>query len=218
MTDLLTEALPALIGAALSPLGLLMAVAMLPGRGGVARTLGLLAGAALPRAAFAAVAIFFGSLLASSSKIFSWVELILGAALLILGLRALAKRLTGRAGDAQPSDQDTHAGASPRQALVIGIGFMLGNVSTEILFLSAMKDVAASKIGLDERLLVAAAAIVITLTTIWLPLVFTIALPKTAARMLDGVSAFMQRHHQSIFIVLVLAFGVYMVAEGASAL
>lgn len=224
MADLLAETVPLALGAAISPILLLMTVAMLSGQGRTGRTLAFLCGATVPLVAVAVAVIVAGAALSfrASPHALAVVDLLLAALLFLLAGRALARALRERQGSASvaaPADDSSrHAGVAPARAFAVGIGATATNITSLILFLPAVKDVAAAPVALGTRALVAAVLIVITLAMVWLPLSLSLLAPGSADRVLARLAAAFRRNRRRTVIALGFGFGAYLLIRGLGGL
>jgi hypothetical protein len=111
------------------------------------------------------------------------------------------------------STDATHAG---HLAAAFGLGLvaMASNVTTIVLFLPAVRDIARA----DVTTLDAAVALLVLLTVTLLPAllpVLAVSLGGAAGRrLLDRVGAFTQAHHETIAAVVSFAFAVYLGLSG----
>jgi hypothetical protein len=91
---------------------------------------------------------------------------------------------------------------------------MATNFTSLILFLPAMKEVAAASLPLDLRTIVAALVVAIVLSTIWLPLALSVVAPRLVDAMLKDVAAFFEKNQRGVTILLGLGFGAYLLVRG----
>lgn len=220
MGRLLAETLPLAVGAAVSPIVLAITIAMLTGTGRTARALAFLAGESIPLLAAAGIILGFGASVSfqASPGTMVAIDLVSGAVLLLVGLRALRREIAERGAPADPGDladiHEQHAGVAPSRAFAIGVGSMTTNFTSLILYLPAMKAVASSPLGLPDRLVVTALAVIVVLSTVWLPLVLSLAAPETADRVLSRAAAAFHSHKRKVTIALGLGFGAYLLVHG----
>ena len=224
MGQLLAETLPLALGAAVSPIVLAITIAMLTGTGRTARALAFLAGESIPLLAFAGIILAFGASVyfQASPGTMAAIDLTFGAILLLVGLRALRREIAERGAPADPGDlaelHEQHAGVAPGRAFAIGLGSMTTNFTSLILYLPAMKTVAASALPLPDRLVVAVLVIGVVLSTVWLPLVLSMAAPDTADRVLSRAAAAFHSNKRKVTIALGLGFGAYLLLHGLEGL
>jgi hypothetical protein len=213
--SLLAQTLPLALGAAISPIVLAITVAMLTGEGRGPRAIAFLAGAAIPLVALSALIMFFGSgvSLKVPASVQGPLDLAFAALLLFVGGRALVRQLRGApAGSARSHDE--HRGVAPSRAFAIGLGSMATNFTSLILFLPAMKAVAAAPVTPGARAIAAAVIVAIVLSTIWMPLLLITVAPRTVDALLADVAAFFEKNQRAVAIVLGLGFGAYLLIRG----
>ncbi len=215
MSSLLAQTLPLALGAAVSPIVLAITVAMLTGEGRGPRALAFLAGAAVPLVVIASAILIFGSRLSFRlpAGVLGPLDLLFAGLLLFIGVRALWRQLRG-APAGRPGSHDEHRNVAPARAFAIGLGSMATNFTSLILFLPAMKEVAAASLPLDLRTIVAALVVAIVLSTIWLPLALSVVAPRLVDAMLKDVAAFFEKNQRGVTILLGLGFGAYLLVRG----
>lgn len=224
MHQLLAETIPLALGAAVSPIVLAITIAMLTGPGRTARALAFLSGESIPLLVLAGLLLVFGAAVSfkASPGAMAVIDLVFGAVLLLVGLRALGRELAERGAPADPGDlaelHQQHSGTPPGRAFAIGVGSMATNFTSLILYLPAMKTVAGSPLPLPDRLTVTVLLIVVVLSTVWLPLLLSLAAPDTADRVLSRAAAAFHSHKRKVTIVLGLGFGAYLLLRGLAAL
>lgn len=222
--QLLAETLPLALGAAVSPIVLAITIAMLTGTGRTTRALAFLAGESIPLLAFASLLLVFGASVSfkASPGAMATIDLVFGAVLLLVGLRALRHEIAERGSLADPGDlaeiHEQHAGVAAARAFAIGVGSMATNFTSLILYLPAMKTVAASPLALPDRLVVTVLVIAVVLSTVWLPLVLSLAAPDTADRVLSRAATAFHSNKRKVTIVLGLGFGAYLLLRGLGSL
>ena len=216
---MLLETLPLALGAAVSPIVLAITVAMLTGPGRTPRALAFLAGEAVPLLALAGLILLFGGgvSLKVSPTALTALDLVFAGILLAVGLRALWRALH-RVPAKPPSTDDSHANVAPRRAFAIGVGSMTTNFTSLLLYLPALKLVAAADLTTADELIAAALVIVLVLSTVWLPLSLTRIAPITAEAALARIAATFQRNERLVTIVLGLGFGLYLLVRGLNGL
>lgn len=216
---MLLETVPLALGAAVSPIVLAITVAMLTGPGRTHRALAFLAGEAVPLLVLAGLVLLFGSgiSLKVSPTTLTALDLVFAAILLAVGLRALSRALR-KVPAKPPSTDDSHANVTPRRAFAIGVGSMSTNFTSLLLYLPALKLIAAGGLAFADELIATAVVIVLVLSTVWLPLSLTHIAPATADAALARIAATFQRNERRVTIVLGLGFGLYLLLRGLSGL
>lgn len=216
---MLLETVPLALGAAVSPIVLAITVAMLTGPGRTRRALAFVAGEAIPLLALAGLILLFGSgvSLKLSPTALTVLDLVFAAILLAIGLRALSRAV--RKVPVKPtSSTDSHATVTPRRAFAIGVGSMCTNFTSLLLYLPALKLIAAGDLAFADELIATALVIVLVLSTVWLPLSLTRIAPATADAVLTRIAATFQRNERRVTILLGLGFGLYLLVRGLNGL
>lgn len=212
---MLLETVPLALGAAVSPIVLAITVAMLTGPGRTRRALAFLAGEAVPLLALAGLILLFGT--GISLKVpptaLTVLDLVFAVILLAVGLRALSRALH-KVPVEPPSSTDSHANVTPRRAFAIGVGSMSTNFTSLLLYLPALKLIAAGDLAFADELIAAALVILLVLSTVWLPLALTRIAPATADAALARIAATFQRNERRVTILLGLGFGLYLLVRG----
>lgn len=208
------QILPLLLGAAISPVATTGMIAELSQKNKpITRGFLYLLGTAIPLLIIGLPGIFLFSHLSiqsSSTRIDSWVDLLAGLALLIVGIKVLVS----------PSKSShTHHAQSKKsvsilQTIGLGSALMVTNFSTLVLFFPAIKSIADSQVEVVQKLGLLILSIVVTLSIIALPLIIRIVLPSRSAQLLEHLSNFMTKHMREITLSLLFVFGVYLIIRG----
>jgi threonine/homoserine/homoserine lactone efflux protein len=98
--------------------------------------------------------------------------------------------------------------------LIFGVVTMATNVTTIMLFIPAMNDIAAADAGFTAKAATALAVLLITTIVVWVPLALDLAAPHTAGRVLGGLSRFLSVHQRVVGIVVAFAFATYLTVKG----
>ncbi len=214
MQEVFLHILPLLVGAAISPVATIGMIAVLttkdsPKLKGVT----YLIGATIPLLVIGIPGIFLFANIQfkpANSNVSSTVDLVAGLLLLALAVKNFLKK---------PSSKPTKKAKSHNQlglgkSLVLGTGLMITNFSTIVLFLPAVKDIATSSLDDIEKLSVLFMSIPVVMTMIALPLIIATLFPNSSKGLLEKLRLFMTRHNRLIIQVMLLVFGVYLVAKG----
>lgn len=218
MSALLVKLIPLALGAALSPV-ILAAVVLILGSPVRPR---------LRIAAFGAgaltvlVLVGIGGLLvfthtvsraAHRSEAEAAVDLALGLVLLALAARA-ALRGPAPLRPAHSSSKRTGVAAT----LGLGVAMMATNLSTLVLFLGALKEIDAAKVGPGNEAVALTVLIAIAMTPIWLPITIYQVAPQSFQHILGRVGTFTKSHKRAISLAVFTAFGLYLLLKGALAI
>lgn len=206
--------LPLLLGAAISPVATVGMIAVLTSKY-KPKLMGLafLFGAILPLLIIGIPGIFLFSnlqLKPANSNISSILDLVAGLLLLGLALKNFLKKPSNKTSNKPKS----HKELGPAKSFVLGTGLMITNFSTIILFIPAVKDIAQSTLSSVEKMTVLFASIPIVMSIIMLPLIIATIMPHSSRNILENFRVFMTRHNRTIIQVMLLVFGIYLLAKG----
>jgi threonine/homoserine/homoserine lactone efflux protein len=146
----------------------------------------------------------------TDSAFFGWVDLFFAAVLVVIAVRSLLARAPKPAKDRSSRLAD----APTYDYLAFGVVMMLTNVTTLMLYIPAMNDIAASDASITAKAATAVLVLFITTIVVWVPLGLDLVAPHTAGRMLGGLSRFLADHQRVVGIVVALAFAAYLGLKG----
>jgi cytochrome c biogenesis protein CcdA len=213
MSSLLGQIIPLALAAAISPVIFLLQVNTLTGPRPIARGSALTAGAAIVLIVVSAIGVALGGTgFSSRDSLQAILNIVLGALLVAVGLRALL-----RPPKPKPSEQDAKPTSIGRSFLT-GAGGMASNVTTFALYIPALALIAGSELGLGKRGIAALIILAITLMLAWVPLVLAAAVPGVPSRLLPALGEWMTRNNRWIQVVLGFGFGIWLVAKGINGL
>ena len=210
--SLLLRVLPLAFGAALSPTLLTVIVLLLAGGKTRRPAVAFAAGTAtLSVAAGAAVLLVFRGALDAPHHVTGHrgaiVDTVCGVLLLGLAVRTMMHTPT-------PDEPTARHLLGSRAAFALGLGIMASNFSSLVLYFAALKDIVRSQAGTPTTVIVTGVFIVIMLLPVELPLVLTVLVPDSSARILDAIGTSVKRHSRTIAIVVLVVFGVYLLLKG----
>lgn len=218
----LAEVLPLALGAAVSPLLLTATLLVLSGRDRpLARGFAVALGAALPLAALGAIGLIaFRHTVqpdggGSHSEASAWIDLGLGLLLLVLAAVELRRRPAEKPDAEKPAPQSQ---SGLWRSALLGLGMMLTNFTTAILYIDAVKEIARSGIEASEQLIVLAAVLAVTLIPVLVPVLAYAIAPGAASRVLGRLGDWVEGHRRAISIALLLGFGLYLTLKGVAEL
>jgi len=142
----------------------------------------------------------------------AWVDLFFAAVLLGVAVRWIVHP---PARDEKPK---AHRQGGLATFAALGVVIMLTNVTTLVLFMPAMRDIAIADSPFDSKATATAVVFVITTTVLWLPLLLSVMAPHTADRVLQPVNRFLATHTRLVTIVVSLGFAVFLGFKGLSRL
>lgn len=215
------KVLPLALGAAISPVILLLQVATLASpRYAVRRALVVLGATALVVALVMVAVVVTDHQATTVPKadpvVGGWIKVVLAILLLAGAVRvALAKAPEEKSPSASDlADVKVHAG----RYFLLGVGAMVTNITTIVLLVPATRDAATADLASGDRLVVLAAVFVITLFPAYAPLLVLAALGKRGPRALAAMSVWLHAHHKAVTVVVSLGFSLYLGISGWIAL
>jgi len=216
------KVLPLALGAAVSPVILLLQVATLASpRFPVRRALIVLVATALVVVGVMAAVVVTDHAAAevprSDTIVGGWIKVVLAIVLLAVAVHAaLAPAPEERA---PPSGAD--AADAPLHAVryfALGAGAMLTNLTTIVLLVPATRDAATADLSSGDRLVVLGVVFVITLLPAYAPLLVLAAMGRRGPTALASLSRWLRGHHKAVTVVVSLGFSLYLGISGYVAL
>ncbi len=218
MNGVIGEILPLALGVAISPIPIIAAILMLfsaraagTGSGFLA---GWIAGIIVATGIFTALA---GTLSTGGepSTSASWIKIVLGVLLLLVGVR----QWRARGGEhATPKWMTAIDSFSPAKAL--GLGFLLSAVNPKNLLMAVAAGVAIGSAGLSVGEEAAAVAVftVIAASTVAVPVIAYLVARQRMRGPLDAMKVWLQDNNTTVMSVLILVIGVVVIGKGISGL
>lgn len=212
MNSLLAHILPLALGAAISPMLLVVQVLVLSGKNkpisrAVAVTVGagiMLLGLSL---AFITLLNGFGQTPPGDepSAATESVRGIAAIILVILGIRNLMHR------DRPPNTTRAKklAQAKWRDYVAVGVIVMLTNVTTLVLFAPALHIVMNAQVSQPDKIIAYCVLFAITMAPLLIPLLIALAMGKKGAQFLSKLNIFVTKHNAVISAVVCFGFAVY---------
>jgi threonine/homoserine/homoserine lactone efflux protein len=215
MASLLGIVLPLAVGASISPTVLALQLLTLSRQNApVARAWAIAGGCAVVLALLSGLALALAQSTGGSkspSEAGAIVKLVAAALLVAIAVRQL------RAPPAAPKPE--HVGAHPlRRSFALGVGLMLTNFSSILLFFPAMHEIATSDAGLGAQLVAFALLYAIALLMAFGPPLFVTLLGSRATPVLARLNGILAAHRRGIGAGLCLAFAVFLALAGVKAL
>lgn len=218
----IADLLPAAVAVALSPIPIVAIVVVLGTRrgrlNGVVFALGWIAGLVVVSAVV--VGLLGGADRADSgpATVASAAQALLGLLLLALAARKWRSRPRGEAEPEMPAWMDSVEHLQPPRALSLGLALSALNPKNLALTAAAAASIAQAGLdGTDTVLAVAVFVVVGSLTVAGAVLAALVA-PHATQAPLASIKSFMSRHNAVIMMVILLIFGVKLLAEGTAQL
>jgi hypothetical protein len=214
------KVLPLALGAAISPVILLLQVATLASpRYPVRRALIVLSSTALVVAGVMVLIATTDHQAATPPKsdaaVGGWIKVVLAILLLAVAIRtALAPAPDEPPAAAEESQASVHA----LRYFLLGVGAMVTNLTTIVLLIPATHDAATADLPADDRLLVMVVIALITLFPAYGPLLVLAALGRRGPVALAAFGAWLRVHRRTVTVVVSLGFAAYLGISGYVAL
>jgi len=141
----------------------------------------------------------------------SAIDGVLGAALLLLAVYIAYRPTKPEHPDKPAAEQkaETHLW----QIAGLGAVFQGRDVSSIILFIAALQQIARAQLPDEVKLLVLAGLMTVTTLPIWLPLVAHVTVPHSFVRRSEPIIEWMRQNKRTIGVAVSLVFGVYLLAR-----
>ena len=219
MGALLARVIPLALGAAVSPALLTVAVLTISSpRRGVARGFALALGVLAAITVLTALGLTVLSHTtshpsATKSAVSDAIDVTVGLVLLALALKSLLDRKPAQpTGDAPDSSHRAPMGLTATFAA--GAALMVSNVTSIILYIPAMKEIAKSDVSDGAKAVTTIIVILITALPVLLPLAIRLVAPRSSQRWLASLNEFIGRHHHTLILGVEIVFGIYLLAKG----
>jgi hypothetical protein len=210
--EVLAQVLPLALGAAVSPVILLVQMATLTsGTARLARAWAVAAGTAVALTGWGLAGWVLVNRLPTPrtgpDATAAAVDLALSLVLVALGLRSLSQRHDP---PHTPAAQEPTGGAHVAASFAVGLVAMATNVTTVVLFLPAVRDVARAELSVGGSAAVLAVLLVIVTVAAWLPVLAVTLGGAAGRRLLDRIGQFTSSHHATIAAVVSFGFALYL--------
>lgn len=207
------------VGVAISPVPIIAVILMLLSKKAGANSLAFAAGWVVGVAGALAVVVAVSGAIGTNtgggpSHGTSTVKLVLGAVLLLMGLRRWRSR--PGPGESAPLPKWLQAIEAITPVKSAGLGLLLSAVNPKNLLLIVGGGLAIAGAPTSAGGMAVAAAIfwVLAISTVVVPVVLYRAMGPRAERMLDGLNAWLQANNATVMAVLLVIFGVVLVGKG----
>jgi hypothetical protein len=219
LTTLITQIIPLALGAAVSPTALMGIILLLSiSKRPKIQGLGYYIGSVILILLVILLGILLGVGITSASTkpnpLLSWIDVLLGIFLLLLGFRRIFKTQKSQKKFFQGSNKQTSKILMFLEGLSFGFGMFLINFSTTIIVLEAGKVIGTSSVDLIGKLITITILTVITLTVCEVPLLMYVLFPEKANNILFKVNKWMQRNGHYLMGVVILVIGIYLTWMG----
>jgi hypothetical protein len=214
--------LPLIVGAALLPASIILALFLLRGEGGVRKALAFAAGAMTVRLV---QGILFGYIFGAAADAYgeSGSNLITSTLLLVVGIAMLISAATKWRKEPDPDAPPPKwmavlGGLSALQASGIGALLMALSIKQWVFTLSAIAIIEQARLSHSGNVLVYLFFAVAAQSLVLAPILVSAVAPTQAARMLDTMQGWLERNSRVIVTAVLLIFGVWLLWKGIAGL
>jgi hypothetical protein len=222
MGSVIVYLLPLIIGAALLPASIILALFLLRGEGGVRKALAFAAGAMTVRLV---QGILFGYVFGAATDAYgeSGSNLITSTLLLVVGIAMLISAATKWRKEEDPDAPPPKWMAALGELSVIqafGIGMLLMALSIKqwVFTLSAIAVIEQGELSRAGSVLIYLFFVLAAQSLVLAPILVSAVAPTQAARMLDTMQGWLERNSRVIVTAVLLIFGVWLLWKGIAGL
>jgi threonine/homoserine/homoserine lactone efflux protein len=224
MTAVVGDLLPLALGVAISPVPIIATILMLLAPQAKGTSIGFLvgwvAGIVVAVTVFEVIAATAGldDGTSSSSSVTAWIKIVLGALLLLFGVRQWRKR--PKAGEVAALPKWMAAIDSFTFVRALGLGFLLSAVNPKNLLMCIAAGSTIGSAGLGASEVVAAIAIftLIAASTVAVPVVGFLVAHERLRQPLDELRTWLQANNVAVMSVLLLVIAVVLLGQGIGGL
>jgi len=100
------------------------------------------------------------------------------------------------------------------KALTLGCVSMVVNTSTLVIFVSGLHEISKARLEPYESILAICILTFFTLTSVLVPLIIYLSFPARSAKLLAALNAWLAKHEKVITVCVLLVFGIYLLVKG----
>jgi threonine/homoserine/homoserine lactone efflux protein len=213
MSSLIPKMILIGLAASISPVAVMVLVALMLGKRPLRNALWFLVGFTLVLVAIGVVAVFVFHVGTSkgNSDISAWIDIVLGIiCFALVPYSWLRKRDTSDRQDAKP--------LSAWELVLIGMATMATNASTIVIYLEGTHQITEAHVSAGADAMALAILTLVTLVTLLIPICIYVVAPHKAEKILGSLKVWLTRHNKQIGIAILLIFGVYLLVKGINTL
>jgi len=215
MNSLIPKVILIGLAASISPVAVMVLITLMFSKRPLRNSLFFLLGFTLTLVAIAVVVVFVfhAGEHSSKSNFDAWIDIVLGAlCLLAIPLSVLRKEKPKERGG------KTAKPLTPVKSFTIGVGTMMINTSTMIIYISGVHIISAAKVGTADDVIAIALMTAVTLVTLLIPILLYVIFPKRARKMLGSLKDWLFKHNKVIGAAILLLIGGVLLFNGIKAL
>ncbi len=213
MGDLVPKVILIGLGAAVSPVAIMILLAIMVKKDARRNSLLFLAGFVLVLVAVGVAGLFLFDKAGSGhhGALDGWIDVALGVACAVLIPYAWKKK-------PKPEKAEAEHGMKPWRAFVVGMAAMFVNASTFVLFVSGVHAITQAKVSTSDGAIAFVILTFATLLTLLIPIAIYLISPERSEKFMTALGGWLARHRKVIAIGILLVFAVYLLAKGISTL
>jgi threonine/homoserine/homoserine lactone efflux protein len=213
MGDLVPKVILIGLGAAVSPVAIMILLAIMVKKDARRNSLLFLAGFVLVLVAVGVAGLFLFDKAGSGhhGALDGWIDVALGVACAVLIPYACKKK-------PKPEKAEAEHGMKPWRAFVVGMAAMFVNASTFVLFVSGVHAITQAKVSTSDGAIAFVILTFATLLTLLIPIAIYLISPERSEKFMTALGGWLARHRKVIAIGILLVFAVYLLAKGISTL
>jgi threonine/homoserine/homoserine lactone efflux protein len=223
MNEAIGQMLPMAVGAAISPFPIIAVVLMLVTPRGRANGIGFLAGwiAGLTVVGAIILALASGASASDDGEPATWVsvlKLVLGLAVLVLGVKQFRGRPRGDAAPPAPKWMQELDHFAPVTAAGLGVVLSAVNPKNLLLTVAGAAAIAQTGIGTGEQATAYAVFVLVASLGVGLPLAAALVMGERSRKPLDDLKDWLGHNNAVIMAILLLVIGTKLIGDGISGL
>ena len=222
MDAVIVYLLPLIVGAALLPAWIIIALFLLRGEGGVRKALAFAAGALLVRLV---QGVLFGYVFGTAADTYgeSGSNLITSTLLLVVGIVMLISAVKKWRKDADPDAPPpkwmaTLSGLSALKAFGVGALLMAVSIKQWFFTLSAIAVIEQAQLSRAANMLTYLFFVLAAQSLVLAPILVSAVAPVQSTKLLDAIQGWLERNNRAIVIAASSIFGVWFLWKGIAGL
>ena len=221
MGQAIGDSLPLAIGVAISPIPIIAIILMLLSKRAATNSASFLLGWFIGIAVVLSIVVAVSgtaTLTTSSGPAtgVSWIKVVLGVLLLLVGLRDWGKRPKGGEEATLPKWLTTVESITPPKAGGLGILLSAVNPKNLLLLVGGGVAIAQGATTTGDKAVAMIVFIVIAVSTVALPVILTLTMGQRARAILDSLNCWLKTNNATVMAVLMLVIGFVLIGKGIS--
>jgi threonine/homoserine/homoserine lactone efflux protein len=208
MSELLPKLIVVGLGAAVSPVAVMVLLSLMFRKKPVKNALLFLLGFTLVLVAIGVAGLFLIHLRPHSQNahVDGYIDIALGVLCLLLIPLAWRRK-------SKPEETEARE-LKAWKAFTTGAATMIVNSSTIVLYLAGVHMIREAGLDVSDEAMALIVLVVVTLLTLIIPIVLYVVFPKTAERALSAARTWLSKNQKYVGAAILLIFGVYLLIKG----